>query len=592
MTSYSSYWMQTKRGLNRVWLLFSECATKVILILTAMSLMGRTLIRHHVGALPLIHRIAERMGLRALFDGAIQSHGNDQIPVVDTLMLLIYNLTLGKEPLYELPEWVDSIDRRVIGYQALEPERFTDDRFARALDRLYQADRASLMTELVLTFSQAFDLDLSRIHNDSTTVKAYGEYPGKTASGFELKQGHSKDHRPDLKQLLFSLSVSADGAVPVHHKTYSGNRTDDKTHIETWNTLCRITPDPYFLYVADSKLCTDEQLHYIVQYGGRAITIMPENWKEVAEFKRRLRARRHTKREIWRRPRPEAEHETEYFSVFNGDHFTHKRGYRIHWIYSSAKRKRDRLAREKRLDRAEQALLELNTKLNRRHLKSKEAIEAAATAIVRQHQVSKFILVEVNTIQEIYEVQLSKGRPGKNTRYENRERTIYTLSWRRQSSELKNEARVDGLFPLLSTDMSLSAKSVLQAYKYQPRIEKRFSQFKSIHNAAPLLFKKVHRVEANLFLFFIALVIQSLIEREVRNRMDDEGQTSLAIYPEDRDSTRPTTSKIFDRFERLSTYSIADNERVLEEFKDELTDTQQIILNYLGIDESTVWSSK
>ncbi len=171
---------------------------------------------------------------------------------------------------------------------------------------------------------------------------------------------------------------------------------------------------------------------------------------------------------------------------------------------------------------------------------------------------SKFILVEVNTIQEIYEVQLSKGRPGKNTRYENRERTIYTLSWRRQSSELKNEARVDGLFPLLSTDMSLSAKSVLQAYKYQPRIEKRFSQFKSIHNAAPLLFKKVHRVEANLFLFFIALVIQSLIEREVRNRMDDEGQTSLAIYPEDRDSTRPTTSKIFDRFERLSTYSIAD----------------------------------
>ena len=75
------------------------------------------------------------------------------------------------------------------------PERFTDDRFARALDRLYQADRASLMTELVLAFSRAFDLDLSRIHNDSTTVKAYGAYPGKTASGFELKQGHSKDHR-------------------------------------------------------------------------------------------------------------------------------------------------------------------------------------------------------------------------------------------------------------------------------------------------------------------------------------------------------------------------------------------------------------
>jgi transposase len=120
----------------------------------------------------------------------------------------------------------------VLGYQSLAPERFTDDRFARALDRLYQTDRASLMTELVVNFCRAFELDLSRIHNDSTTVKACGAYPSKTASGFELKQGHSKDHRPDLKQLLFSLSVSADGAVPVHHKAYPGNRTDDKTALK------------------------------------------------------------------------------------------------------------------------------------------------------------------------------------------------------------------------------------------------------------------------------------------------------------------------------------------------------------------------
>jgi transposase len=36
-----------------------------------------------------------------------------------------------------------------------------------------------------------------------------------------LARGHSKDHRPDLKQLLFFLSVSVtgDAAVPVteHH---------------------------------------------------------------------------------------------------------------------------------------------------------------------------------------------------------------------------------------------------------------------------------------------------------------------------------------------------------------------------------------
>ncbi|MCP4285055.1 MAG: DUF4277 domain-containing protein, partial [Gammaproteobacteria bacterium] len=186
----------------------------------------------------------------------VRAHGNDQIPVVDTLMLLLYNLTLGKDPLYELQPWVAGIDPRAIGYPSLESGKFNDDRFARALDRLYMADRASLMTEFVTNVVREFRIDLARIHNDSTTVKAYGAYPGRTRSGLELKQGHSKDHRPDLKQLVFSLSISSDGAVPVHHKVYSGNRTDDSTHIETWETVRKIAPTVDFLYVADSKLCT------------------------------------------------------------------------------------------------------------------------------------------------------------------------------------------------------------------------------------------------------------------------------------------------------------------------------------------------
>ena len=128
------------------------------------------------------------------------------------------------------------------------------------------------MTELVVEFVKEFNIAVQRIHNDSTTLKACGKYAGKTKSGFELKTGHSKDHRPDLKQLVYSLSICGDGAVPVHQKTYPGNRTDDTTHIETWNTLQKITGCPDFLYVADSKLCTDEQLSYIVNQGGRVVT--------------------------------------------------------------------------------------------------------------------------------------------------------------------------------------------------------------------------------------------------------------------------------------------------------------------------------
>ncbi len=232
------------------------------------TLKQKTLSRRRVGGLPLIHAIAKRMRLREILYEYIRPHGNETIPAVESLILLIFNLTLGKNPLYELEDWTADIDPRCIGYEkfAEGPGRFNDDRFGRALDKLYQADRASLMTEIVVTAVKEFNIDLQRIHNDSTSVKAYGKMSGKTRSGLELKRGKSKDHRPDLKQLVFSLSISSDGAVPVHQKSYPGNRTDDKTHIETWNVIRRINSYPKFLYVADSKLCTDEQLSYIVRY--------------------------------------------------------------------------------------------------------------------------------------------------------------------------------------------------------------------------------------------------------------------------------------------------------------------------------------
>jgi hypothetical protein len=101
-----------------------------------MSIDERKLKRLQVGGLPLIHAIAERMNLKAILSDYITPHGNELIPAVDTLILLIYNLTLGKHPLYELEQWVASHDWRCLGYEQFEPGHFNDDRFGRALDKL------------------------------------------------------------------------------------------------------------------------------------------------------------------------------------------------------------------------------------------------------------------------------------------------------------------------------------------------------------------------------------------------------------------------------------------------------------------------
>ena len=574
---------------------FAKGFLRIELILMAVDTSNqseedRTLKRLQVGGLPLIHAICERMRLKDILYKYMPAHGNESIPAVETLMLLVYNLIIGKYPLYELPEWIGSIDLRCTNANSYEHISFNDDRFGRMLEKLYDVDRASLMTELVVFFVKEFNINLVQLNNDSTTIKAFGRYPGRTSTGLVLKKGHSKDHRPDLKQLLFSLTVSGDGAVPIHYKCYSGNVTDDKTHIETWESLKAIARRADFLYVADSKLCSDEQLSHIVKNGGRAVTIIPEHWKEVKSFKEALRTTKKPKEIIWRRTIPgKQEDKKEYFSVFKGQHVTINKGHRIHWIYSSEKRKRDRKEREARLKKVEQSLAALNGKINKRNLVTKEGIFQAANQILGEHNLQECFHISIGETKEKITVQAGRGRPGKKTRYRTQVNTLLTLTWTQKKSALQQEAQKDGVFSLLCTDHCLTAKEVLKAYKYQPRLEKRFSQFKTIHNASPLLFKKVERIEANMFGFFIALVIQALIEREVRNKMKEHKIETLRVYPEQRDATHPTTCKILDRFENICIYKIMLNSIVVETFRDSLNEDQKLILKLLNIGEDQYW---
>src|SRR4051794_19938085 len=101
--------------------------------------------------------------------------------------------------------------------------------------------------------------------------------------------GHNKDHRPDLKQLLFILTVARDGAMPIQFRVQSGNVTDDGTHRATWDLLRQLTGRRDFLYVADCKLATAENMAYLHQHGGRFLTVLPRTRGEDAAFRESLR---------------------------------------------------------------------------------------------------------------------------------------------------------------------------------------------------------------------------------------------------------------------------------------------------------------
>lgn len=541
-----------------------------------------------VGSIPLAAAIAREIGLPDLLDQAVGSYGNEVIQPADTLMVLLYNITLGRQPLHELHDWVEKMDPRCFMLPAAAVSQLNDDRFARALDKLYAADRASLMTDVVIRMIRSTSLDLQRVHNDSTTVKAYGKISGVTASGLELRKGKSKDHRPDLKQLLFCLTVSADGAVPVHYKSYSGNRTDDTTHIETWDTLNSIIGTPEFLYVGDCKLCTAKQLSYITEHGGRAVTIVPETWGEVKEFKAQLRQTPKRKRKLLVRPGSASKTDTVY-SLYAGSYGSTKGSHVIYWYHSSEKACIDASTRQRRLRQADEQLTTLQSKLNKRKLTTREAVADQVNAIVKARRVAGLLEITIAEIPQVSTKQVGKGRPGPHTTHRQETSSFITLAWTVNKHAVRQERRLDGIFPLLSTDSRLSAKQVLCAYKYQPKLEKRFTQLKSVHEAAPLLFKKIQRVEAMMFLFFLALMLQALIERKVRRHMKERTIEALPVYPEYRHTSHPTTAKILGAFDEVSTYVVPMEDGTKKPFRDALSATQKMILSLLDITESQYW---
>jgi len=551
--------------------------------------MNKKLNRFEVGALPLMEAIVRKMNLRPILADFFPKKEKEGIASADLLMFLIYNLTIGKTPLYELEEWVESLDLRCLRYENYQGLKFSDDRFGKALDLLFKSDRSSLMTRIVTEVIKSFNIDLRQLHNDSTSVKAFGEYSGKTKTGFELKRGKSKDYRPDLKQLIFSLSICSDGAIPIHFKTYPGNTNDDSTHVETWKTLCQINQNPDFLYVADCKLCTDNQLSYISDNGGRALTTMPDNWKEVVAFKDSLRKENKKRIEIWRKTNNDGDGINYFYSIDEKQN-TIKRGYKIIWICSSERQKDDLEEREKHLRLAKKQLTELALKLNKRKWKSEPVIRAECERILKHHNVARFIKYDIETKNIKIITKQGRGRPKKGKEHEVIEKVLYMLKWSEDKLVLKAEKNVDGVYPLLSTDPNLTPKEAIIAYKYQPKLEKRFSQLKSIHNIAPLFCKKLERVEANMFVFFVSLMIQALIEREVRMKMKDKEIAALKIYPERRDAAHPTTAKILESFSQIYTYKILDaNGDVIESYADDLRDIQKTILKLLSLEENTYW---
>ena len=553
------------------------------------------LVCERLGPLPMVNHFIEELDLEALLDLFVPTRdGRCRLPYAKGLGVLIRSIIVEREPIYRHQDVIHGFAPELFGINARQAGNLKDDQLGRALDRLFMADRGTLLTDIVVAATKRFEVRMEQLHNDSTSIKFTGQYRKAKGRSLQGKQapwityGFSKDHRPDLKQLLFILTTSADGGIPVQFRCEHGNTNDSTTHIATWEALRAASGRQDFLYVADSKLCSFDNMMHIAGQGGRLVTVMPRSRKEDEWFRKRVQTEEIPWEPVWDRPNPRRKHgPRDRWYVYTSD-LPSMEGWPVVWVYSTLLALSQKQSRIERLARAKQELNDLDQKLQgpRARRRSHRQLSDTVGEILGRLRVVDYVNAEIWT-EKIHRFrQERKGRPNKNTRYRRETKRRLRLRWTVNQDRIDYDENADGMYPLLTNDRSLTARQVLEAHKRQPNIEKRFQQTKTVHEIAPVFLKNEGRIEALFFLYFIALLIQALIERQLRQAMEREQIDSLPLYPEERACPRPTVLQILRLFNSPQRHTLLNDGDIIQKFPPQLTALQNQVAGLLGIPKS------
>ena len=184
-------------------------------------------------------------------------------------------------PLYLTPEFFSNKPVDLLIHPRLCAEDFTDDTLGCALDCLYEKGITEVFATVASQALSAFDGQHRFVHLDSTTFSLHGCYDRQSDAEnvIQVTHGYSRDHRPDLKQVVMQLICSYQSQLPVWLEVLDGNQADKTSFPKTIAAyLEELRGDaPYF--IADSALSTAANLATLSNV--RFITRVPETLTSV-----------------------------------------------------------------------------------------------------------------------------------------------------------------------------------------------------------------------------------------------------------------------------------------------------------------------
>ncbi len=393
---------------------------------------------YDVGALPLINHILEKMRLEEFLSERLPPDDpRAELPTAQGLMVMVRNVLVSRQPIYGVGEWAARFAPDLFNLWEQELALLGDDRLGRNMVRAHEGVTPQFVIDFTHGVSGRFGLGDDEFHNDSTTVSFYGTYAGAAEEGERggrptpaITWGHSKARRPDLKQLLYTLTINEDGGVPVFFTTSSGNVTDDTTHIDTWERVCQLTGKRDFLYVADCKLASKENLAHIAARAGRFVTVLPGTRKEDASLRSRWREGVAVP---WQWVYDVADELGEVLDRLSvcGDETVTSDGYRLLWYHSTRKAALDASTRARRMQRALAEFEELRGRLAgpRTRLRERSKVEEAVERILSEHELAGIVVVRIDEREEADYRQATPGRPSKQTQYVKQTRLRFEVGW-------------------------------------------------------------------------------------------------------------------------------------------------------------------
>lgn len=477
--------------------------------------------------------------------------------------MMLNGLGFVGRTLHMYPEYfADKPVARLLG-KDIHASHINDDVMGRFLDALYEEDVSALYQDIAVRVIDYLKLPCNSLNLDTTSFHLDGDYEQDIdAKSIRITRGYSRDHRPELNQVVLSLITENQAGIPLYMQACNGNAQDTETFKKTVKAHLKSLKAAYknTYFIADAALYVAETIKALAEEEQLFITRVPQKLKEAKSVLTTLDDITWTE---LRDGYAGSWHESCYGEV--------KQRWLV--IKSTHAKHREKHILDALISKKTEASLKSYKKLCRKTF----ACETDANAALQQWlEDQEFIQISESRI--VRQVKRTKrGRPGANDEYVT---TFHITGHIASSLQLREDAaETTGLFILATNDLSddLSMQFILDEYKSQQAVERGFRFLKSPDFLTSSLFlKKPERIESLLMIMTCSLMVYAGIEHLIRKKLEEEN----AHFPDmkNKPTQRPTARWVFFCFQGISVLVI-DNKM---EVTTNIIERQKIILDVLG----------